>query len=139
MSFKSVVNNIRRVKKGEVVSYGATWIAEKDTWLAVVPVGYADGVHRLISNKAHVLFAGQRAPIVGRICMDFLMLDVSHIVQENDLHRFENEEVILFGYDQSGEFLSAHEMAKAAQTITWEVLTSVGERVPRLFRGGNDL
>jgi len=139
MSFKSVVNNIRRIKKGEVVSYGATWVAEKDSWLAVVPVGYADGVHRLVSNKSHVLFAGQRAPIVGRICMDFLMLDVTHIVQENDLHRFENEEVILFGYDQSGEFLSAHEMAKAAQTITWEVLTSVGERVPRLFRGGNDL
>jgi alanine racemase len=136
MTLKSVVNNIRRVRRGEAVSYGATWKAARDSWIAVVPIGYADGVHRLLSNRIDVLFAGRRAPLVGRVCMDFLMLDVTEIVGDQNPHDFHLEEVILFGFDSSGSFLSAELMARAADTITWEVLTSVGERVPRLFRGG---
>lgn len=135
MTLKSVVNNIRWVKKGESVSYGATWTAEKDSLIAVVPIGYADGVHRLISNRTVALFAGHRVPIVGRICMDFLMLDVTAVVDAKSIQKYEDEEVIIFGFDQNGNFLSAQEDASAAQTISWEVLTSVGERVPRIFRG----
>jgi len=135
MTLKSVVNNIRWVKKGESVSYGATWTAEKDSLIAVVPIGYADGVHRLLSNRSVALFAGHRVPIVGRICMDFLMLDVTAVVDAQSVKKYEDEEVILFGFDERGNFLSAHEAASAAQTISWEVLTSVGERVPRIFRG----
>lgn len=135
MTFKSVVNNIRLVRKGESVSYGASWKASKDSIVAVVPVGYADGVHRVLSNVGCVLFAGQRAPIVGRICMDFLMIDVTHIVSPDKINSYNEEEVILFGFDQKNNFLSAEVNAQAMQSITWEILTSVGERVPRHFKG----
>ena len=135
MTFKSVVNNIRGIVPGETVSYGGSWRAEASAMIAVVPVGYADGVHRLISNRGKVLFGGKLVPIVGRICMDFLMLDVSEVVKATDTQKFIEEEVILFGYDTKGNFLSADVTAKAAETITWEVLTAVGERVPRHFKG----
>ena len=136
MTFKSVVNNIREAQVGETVSYGATWKAQRPSTIAVVPVGYADGVHRLLSNRGKALFAGKEVPIIGRICMDFLMLDVTDAVQNSNVKNFNEEEVILFGYDQAGNFLSAEVAAKAAETIAWEVLTSVGERVPRHFKGG---
>lgn len=136
MTFKSVVDNIRQLQPGETVSYGATWKADQPATIAVVPVGYADGVHRLLSNRGKALFAGHIVPIVGRICMDFLMLDVSSVVKDKNIQKFNEEEVILFGYDQNGNFLSADVTAKAADTITWEVLTAVGERVPRHYKGG---
>jgi len=148
MSLKSVVNNIRDVTKGESVSYGAKWIAPQDSKIAVVPIGYADGVHRLLSNKNEALFAGKRVPIVGRICMDFLMLDVTAVFKKTEKQisanmsldkKNDDEEVVLFGYDQEGHFLSAELAAESAQSITWEMLTSVGERVPRLFKGGDKI
>ncbi len=135
MTLKSVVNNIRQVAAGESVSYGCTWKPDRLSRIAVVPIGYADGVHRLISNKAHALFAGKLAPIVGRICMDFLMLDVTDIIQEGSQLNWIEEEVILFGFDEKNHFLSAEQIAEKAQTIVWETLTSVGERVPRHFKG----
>ncbi len=136
MTFKSMVNNIRQLHAGESVSYGATWKADKLSTIAVIPAGYADGVHRLLSNRGRALFAGQEVPIVGRICMDFLMLDVTDVVKNSNTQKFDEEEVILFGYDPAGNFLSAEVTAKAAETITWEVLTAVGERVPRHYKGG---
>jgi alanine racemase len=136
MSLKSVVNNIRVVPQGQSVSYGAQWVAKKDSQIAVVPIGYADGVHRLLSNNAQALFAGHRVPIVGRICMDFLMLDVTEALSHSTLKKYDEEEVVLFGFDENGQFLSAETAAQSAQTITWEILTAVGERVPRLFKGG---
>lgn len=136
MSLKSVVNNIRDVAVGQSVSYGAQWVAKTPSKIAVVPIGYADGVHRLLSNKNQALFAGKLVPIVGRICMDFLMLDVTEALQNGQLKKYDEEEVVLFGFDEVGNFLSAETAAKSAQTITWEILTAVGERVPRLFKGG---
>lgn len=136
MTFKSVVNNIRQMNAGESVSYGATWKASAASTIAVVPLGYADGVHRLLSNRGKMLFAGHEVPIIGRICMDFLMLDVTTVVKNSNIKKFNEEEVIMFGYDQSGNFLGADVAAKAAESITWEVLTSVGERVPRHYKGG---
>lgn len=136
MTFKSVVNNLRQAQVGESVSYGATWKASRASTIAVVPAGYADGLHRLLSNRGKALFAGKEVSIIGRVCMDFLMLDVTDVVQQTNIKKFNEEEVIFFGYDQAGNFLSAEVAAKAAETITWEVLTSVGERVPRHFKGG---
>ncbi len=135
MTLKSVVNNIRPVLPGESVSYGCTWTAKVPSKIAVVPIGYADGVHRLVSNRSHALFAGKLAPIIGRICMDFLMLDVTEIVTDEDLTKWNEEEVVLFGFDEKNRFLSADAMAVNSSTIVWETLTSVGERVPRHFRG----
>lgn len=134
MTLKSVVNNIRIVKKGESVSYGRTWTAEVDSIIAVVPIGYADGVHRLISNRGSALFAGKKVPIVGRICMDFLMLNLTGIIAPEEIQKYDEEEVILFGHDLHGNLLSADHVAETAETISWEVLTSVGERVPRRFK-----
>lgn len=139
MTLKSVVNNIREIKKNESVSYGCSWKAVRDSRIAVVPIGYADGYHRLISNKGHALFAGQLAPIVGRICMDFLMLDVTDIIGADDAAKWIEEEVVFFGYNQHGTLLSAESAAAMAQTVTWETLTSVGERVPRHFKGLTNL
>lgn len=135
MSLKSVVNNIRNINIGESVSYGSTWTAQRPSRIAVVPIGYADGVHRLISNRSVMLFAQQKVPIVGRVCMDFLMLDVTDVVNENEINKWIAEEVILFGYDDKNNFLSAEEMASQTETIIWETLTSVSERVPRHFKG----
>lgn len=135
MSLKSVVNNIRTVLENETVSYGCTWKAKKNSKIAVVPIGYADGVHRLISNQSTALFAGELAPIIGRVCMDFLMLDVTHIVKDEELTKWNEEEVVLFGYDEKGKFLSAEMMADKSSSIVWETLTSVGERVPRHYKG----
>lgn len=135
MTLKSVASTYRELAAGEVVSYGGTWTAKKKSVVAVVPIGYADGYHRILSNKAHVLFAGQRVPVVGNICMDFLMVDVSDAVAGKNLTELKDEEIILFGQSDEGPSLSAEELAKHAQTITWEILTSVGERVPRVFTG----
>lgn len=135
MTLKSIVNNIRIIKSGDCVSYGCSWIAKRDSRIAVVPLGYADGYHRLISNKGYALFANKRAPIVGRICMDFLMLDVTDIIGDDDSLKWIEEEVVFFGYNEKGILLPAEEPSEFAQTITWETLTSVGERVPRHFKG----
>lgn len=135
MSLKSQVGTYRRLKAGESVSYGGTWKAKKDSVIAVVPIGYADGFHRILSNQAWVGFAGKKVPVVGVVCMDFIMLDVTEVVGNKDLKEFKDQEVILFGYSSDGQFYSPEELAKDAKTITWEMLTSVGERVPRIYTG----
>ncbi len=135
MTLKSVVNNIRSIKKDESVSYGCSWRAARDSKIAIVPIGYADGYHRLISNRGVALFADQLVPVVGRICMDFLMLDVTDVVQDQDVSRWIEEEVIFFGHNDKGVYLSAEKVAEASNTVVWESLTSVGERVPRHYRG----
>ncbi|WP_415063386.1 alanine racemase [Bdellovibrio sp.] len=135
MSLKSQVGTYRVLKTGETVSYGGTWRATKESVIAVVPIGYADGYHRILSNQAFVVFAGKRVPVVGSICMDYLMLDVTEVVQGRDLKEFKDQEVTLFGYGSDGSFLSPEELARQAQSITWEMLTSVGERVPRIYTG----
>lgn len=123
MSFKSVVSQVKTVLAGETVSYGKTYTFEKSTRVATVTAGYADGVLRLLSNKARVLINGKYAKIVGRICMDQFCVDVSDIenVKEGDT-------VTLFG-----EGLPVEEFAKHADTINYEVVCSLSKRVPRIY------
>ena len=135
MSLKSVTSTYRNLKVGEVVSYGGTWTAPKDAVIAVVPIGYADGYHRILSNKASVLFGKHRAPIIGNICMDFLMVDVTAAVGGKNASELGEQEIVFFGEGTDGQILSASELAQKAQTIPWEILTSVGERVPRIYVG----
>lgn len=135
MSFKSVISNLRRISKGEGVSYGSTWKAERNSQIAVVPAGYADGVRRSLSNKAHVLVCGERVPIVGRVCMDFFMIDMTDLCQKFNRQDWEEEEVTIFGPDDTGLLLSADENSQLSSTISWETLTSVSQRVPRHFKG----
>lgn len=135
MTLKSVVNNVREVPTGEAVSYGSTWVAKRPSQIAVVPIGYADGYHRLLSNRGECLLMGERVPVVGRVCMDYLMLDITDLAKKYPVDQLRKQDVVLFGNDDHGKYLSPTEVAHHAQTISWEVLTSVGERVPRVFKG----
>jgi alanine racemase len=131
MSLRSKTVKYHFVPAGEGVSYNHTWTAPTDSVIAIIPIGYADGYHRLLSNKAEVLFRGQRVPLVGNVCMDYLMADVTSTLKNETVDSLKPEPVTLFGQDEKGNEISVGELAQKAQTISWEILTSVGERVPR--------
>ena len=123
MTLKSVVSFVKTVKKGTPVSYGMTYTANEDMKIATVAAGYADGYPRLASNKGEVLIRGKRAKIVGRVCMDQMIVDVSDIdgVKMGD-------EVILFGND-----ISVDEIAGICGTINYEIVCGIAPRVPRVL------
>ena len=118
---------VKTIAPGERVSYGGTFVAQRDTRVMTVPVGYADGYRRGLSGKGCVLVRGQRAPILGRVCMDQIMVDVTDIpgAQAGD-------EVVLLGR-QGADCIDAEEMAAWLDTISYEVLCSPGKRVPRVY------
>lgn len=134
MTLKSHVATCRRLAPGETVSYGGRWTAQRESVIGVVPIGYADGYHRILSNKSEVIFCGKKVKQVGTICMDYLMIDITDVVGSEDLSKFKDQEVILFGGNENLN-VSAEELSGMAGTITWEILTSVGERVPRVYVG----
>ena len=128
MELETHVAYIKDIKKGDTVSYGRTYTAEKDMRVATIPVGYADGYPRLASNKGRVIINGKYAPVLGRVCMDQFMVDVTDIddVKVGDV-------VILIG--SKGECnITADELAKNAQTINYEIVCGVSKRVPRVTR-----
>jgi alanine racemase len=125
MSLTSRVIRTRRVEACTPVSYGATYRTPRDTVIATVPVGYADGYPRALSGRGEMLADGQRCPVAGRVCMDYTMLDVG------DARVREGDEVTVFG---SG--LPAAEVAEAAGTSAYELLCRVGPRVPRIYLAG---
>jgi len=127
LSFKSKVIHLKRVGPGFPVSYGSTFVTERETVIATVPAGYADGYSRLLSSKGEMLVKGTRAPILGRVCMDLTMLDVTDIPGVS-LH----DEVVLIG-SQGGMNISAEEIADRTGTIGYEVLTSISPRVHRVY------
>jgi alanine racemase len=128
MTFRSSVALVKRIHAGESVSYGQTWTSTKDTTLALVPVGYADGVSRSLSNRMDVWLAGRRRPIVGRVCMDQIVVDCDDDVVA------EGAEVILFGDGRRGE-PTAREWADTIGTIDYEVVTGMYRpRVVRSYR-----
>jgi alanine racemase len=122
MSLKSKVVAVQSVKKGSAVSYGATWTAQRDSQIGIVPIGYADGVPTQLSNRGIVQVGEKNVPIVGRVCMDYTMIDITDCV--NPLE----QEVEFFGKNQM-----ATQVAIKASTIGYDVLTRISERVPRLF------
>jgi len=125
MELRSHVAFVKTIKKDDTVSYGRTFTADKDMKIATIPVGYADGYPRLLSNKGRVIINGNYAPIVGRVCMDQFMVDVSHIEDVKT-----GDEVILIG-QQDGLCVSADEIAKLTGTINYEVTCNISKRVPR--------
>jgi alanine racemase len=131
MSLRSETVKYHFIRQGDGVSYNRTWRAPKDSVVAIIPIGYADGYHRLLSNRGEVLFRGQRVPVVGNVCMDYLMIDITHTLKNELAENLKPEPVTLFGLDENKNTISATELAQKAQTISWEILTSVGERVPR--------
>ncbi|MEK7229602.1 MAG: alanine racemase [Candidatus Binatota bacterium] len=127
LSWKTRILQLKKIPKGSSISYGQTFVTRRESLIATLPVGYADGYPRLLSNRGVVLVRGKRAPIVGRVCMDLTMVDVTDIrgVQQGD-------EVILLG-KQGRDTISADEMALWAETISYEILTSISARVPRIY------
>ncbi len=134
MRLCSVVSQVKEIPSGASVSYGRTFVASQPMRIAVVSIGYADGYPRILSNRASVLIHGKRAPILGQVCMDMLMIDVSHL----DAVR-PGDEVTLFGVlpDAPLNAIPVEELAGLSGTISYELLSSVGRRVPRVyFRNG---
>ena len=127
MSVKARATLVKRIGMGEGVSYGLTWQAATQTDIATLPLGYADGVHRVLSNKMRVLGSGGRLAQVGRVCMDQLMVEVPRGVQ---LAR--GDEVVLVG-TQGSEHITMDELAELAGTINYEMACSFGMRLERVY------
>lgn len=128
MRWSTRVVRVKSLPTGHAVGYGATWRTERPSRIATLPVGYADGFDRAMSNRGEVLIRGRRFPIVGRISMDITLVDVT------DLDKVEvGDEAVLLGC-QGSEEIPAEELAKRIETIPYEIFTRVGPRVPRVVR-----
>ena len=127
MALRSHVSFVKTLPAGTPISYGCTYCADRESVIATVMAGYADGVPRLLSNRAEVIIRGMKAPIVGRVCMDQLMVDVTHIpgVQPGDT-------VTIFGTDGEAT-ITADEAAEKARTIGYELVCGIAPRVPRVY------
>jgi alanine racemase len=120
MSVKTRILSVRTVEKGTPISYGRTFFTKRRSRIGVLPIGYADGYSRLFSNNSCVIVKGKKVPVVGRVCMDLTMIDLTGVkgVAEND-------EVVLMG-SQGQESIYAEELAERARTIPYEILTALG-------------
>lgn len=127
MELKSQVSFVKTLKAGTPVGYGGTYVTDKETVIATIPVGYADGYPRSLSNKGRVIIKGQSAPIVGRVCMDQFMVDVTCIegVKQGD-------EVTLMG-KEGEEFISCEELSGLAGSFNYEFVCDISKRVPRVY------
>ena len=125
LSLRSVITHLKTVEKGASIGYGSLWRATGPTRVATVAIGYADGVHRARANRGHVLVRGHRAPLIGMVSMDAITLDVSNVpgVRLGDT-------ATLIGRD-GDQVITAEEVAEWSNTISYEVLTSIGPRVER--------
>lgn len=128
LSWRSAVTIVRRLPAGEPVSYGRRFRLRRESTVATVPVGFADGYHRVLSSRAEVLIRGRRYRVAGTVTMDQIMVDC----RDDDVQV--GDEVVLIGR-QDDEEVSAKELAGLAGTISYEIVTSIGERVPREYLG----
>ncbi|MDD4178846.1 MAG: alanine racemase [Candidatus Margulisbacteria bacterium] len=127
LSFKTRVAYLKKVPAGTPLSYGSTFVTQAETTVATIPVGYADGFSRRLSNHGHVLIRGKRFPVVGRVTMDLTVVNVGN----NKIEM--GDEVVLIG-EQNGQCISADEIAALEDTISYEVVCSIGKRVPRVYK-----
>ena len=127
MKFVSKVSLLREFSEGQALSYGGTYVTKKNTIIAYVPVGYADGYPRALSNKGSVLIKDTRCGVVGRICMDWLLADVSHLEGVEV-----GEEVVLLGRSDT-ETVTADELAEISGTIPYEILCKISKRIMRVY------
>lgn len=127
MTFKTKPVYLKTVKANEPISYGCTYAPKEKALIATMPIGYADGLSRSLSNKGYVTIKQKRAPIVGRVCIDQSMIDVSHIenVTIDDI-------ITIFGDPKEG-YISIGEVAKIMNTIHYETSCLIGKRVPRVY------
>jgi alanine racemase len=131
MTLQTKVDLVRKVAKGESISYGGRWTASKDSWVAVVPIGYGDGYFRALSNKGQMLFREQRVPVVGTVCMDYSLLDLT--AASHDGAPRLGEDVVVFG-SQGNSSMSVMDLAKLIDSIPYEFVANLSPRVPRVYR-----
>jgi len=128
MTLKTHIHFLKSVPLGTRISYGGMFKAKRKSLIATLPIGYADGYSHHLSNRGEVLIHGKRAPVVGKVCMDFIMVDVTHIPRVSV-----GDEVILMGR-QGKEQITPEEIAEKIGSISYEVLCSIGKRVPRVYK-----
>ena len=126
LSLKTIIAQIRKVPQNTTVSYGRTYCCSENKTLATIPIGYADGYNRQLSNKGRVIINGKFAPIVGRVCMDQTIIDVTGIGCK------QGDTVILIGSDGTNN-ISASELARLSNTINYEIVCAISDRIPRLY------
>ena len=127
MSLKTQVVHVKEVPKGQSIGYNRNYTTTKPTKIATIPIGYADGYGRGLSNKGRVLIRGEYAPVVGNICMDQFMVDVTHMNYVDV-----GDEVVIFGKQDSNE-ITVEEIASLLGTINYEIICMIGKRIPRIY------
>ncbi|HDZ77186.1 MAG TPA: alanine racemase, partial [Candidatus Omnitrophica bacterium] len=127
LSLKTKIIYIKKTPKGRSISYGRSFVTKKNTMIATLPVGYGDGYPRALSNKAKVLIRGQEASIVGRVCMDQIMIDVGHIKNVKTA-----DTVTLIGKNKEN-IIRAEDLAALSDTICYEIVCGIGNRIPRIY------
>ncbi len=127
LHWEAEIVHVKDVPAGTCIGYGCTYTTDAKSRIATIAAGYGDGYHRMLSNRAQVLISGKRAPVVGRVCMDQIMADVSHIADARV-----GDPVVLIGRQGDG-FIGADEVAAWAGTISYEVTLSITARVPRVY------
>lgn len=133
LELKSHVSYVKDVEPGIGVSYGSTYVTRKKSRIATIPVGYGDGYPRQLSSKGRVIIHGKSAPILGRVCMDQFMVDVTHIdnVKQGD-------SVILIGRD-GDQFISVEEIGAMVNSFNYEIICNIGKRIPRIYSYQNKI
>ena len=132
MSLHSMIAQVRTVPAGTDISYGRLYRTKEATRVAVLPIGYADGLSRLLTGKASFYLHGTMVPVVGRICMDMCMLDVSAVPDAKP-----GDVVTIFGYDEDGTLVPCERLASAQGTINYELLCQISKRIPRICHRGD--
>lgn len=127
MSLVTRIAHLKKVAAGVPISYGRTFVTKHESLIATLPIGYADGYSRSLSNCGEALVRGARVPVVGRVCMDMCMIDVTGLVGIS-----EGDEVVLIG-SQGTERITASDIAEKTGTIPYEVLCGISSRVPRIY------
>ena len=130
MSLRTTISQVRDFEPGVTVSYGRTYTTPSPRKIAVAAIGYADGLHRALSGRVSFLLHGKRVPVVGRICMDMCMLDVTEVPDTKP-----GDVVTVFGRD-GADFIPVDDLAKKMQTIPYETLCDVNKRIPRIYLDG---
>lgn len=126
LSWKSIIAQVKKVDVGESVGYGRTWIAPRDSLIAVIPVGYSDGYDRGLSNNSRILINGQYAPLVGRVAMNMIMADVT------DIKNIKRENVVTLLGSERGKSITADEVGERIGTINYEIVARINSLIPRV-------
>ena len=123
---------LKKVPAGETLGYSRTFTTARDSLIATIPIGYHDGYRRIFSNRAEVVVNGRRAPVIGRVSMDWTIVDVTDIPDAKL-----DDEVVLIG-EQTGQKITAGQLAGIAETISYEITCGISRRVPRLYLPADD-